>query len=1032
MATNNNNQPNSRSDYQNSQSGMPRQYQRSSSDRATYERGSYKGSSSRSYERSSNSGYERGSIRSSSQSGDGAVRKSNSNSSLDRNSSRTSSRSSDRGSASSSSRASSRNSDRETSRTSRRNQETSESSGNSNKKGKKPKRQHGKWKIVRNILLVLLLVLLFAIIGAGIGAYLGIIKNSPKLDALAVKPGTYTSIMISDTTGEEIQRFAGDEDRIYVEIDEISPYLQNAAIAIEDERFRSHNGVDLKATVRSFYQTVFKGSTQGGSTITQQVIKNYLGYTSNTVVTKIQEQFLAIKFEKDLTEQLGSKDAAKDYILELYLNTIALGHGLNGVQTASNYYFDKDAKDLTLAESCVLVSVTNNPSLYMPDLYPEENYRRAKTALDYMLELGMITDAEYAQAESDLDGPVYEEIKASSKMVAESTTNFSYFTDQVVNELVSDFKDLGYSEEQAYDMIYRGGITIYATQDTEVQNIVDEAMLDDSLFNSADYRIEVGLSYGVTDAATGEVSHKYVSQLVKTSEEADKFVEDFAADQLEQGVEIIVEKVDKIPQPQASFVILENGTGRVLALSGGRGEKTANLGFNRATQALRQPGSVFKVLSTYAPGIDMQKITAATVFDDVPTAAADGHQFNNWYKEYRGLSTVREGVRDSLNIVTVKALQYIGIDDAYEYLENFGFTTLAGDSDKNLSLALGGITDGVSNMETTAAMSTIANDGTYVKPIYYTKVYDHDGNIIIDNTVPETRQVLSPQAAYITTDMMYDVIYGGGTGSAAKLPNSMPVAGKTGTTSDTKDLTFVAYTPYMTAGIFMGYDQPKEMNSNKEHILIWQHIMAEVQEVKQLEVKQFVKPEGVVTASVCKESGELVTDLCTQDPRGSTAYTEYFIAGTQPTKPCSVHQSVKIDTTTGKVANPYCPEDSVVTKVGIVRPVPYTPTSPANTPVDHKYEISASNTCDVHSATNDGNKPVIEEPLVPETPDGTGTGGNSNTAGDPNLLPPPVVDPNANTDSGSSTGSGNSSGTTTTTPETTPPETVPEYKETFN
>ncbi len=993
MATNNNNQSGSRSDYR-SQSSTPRQSQRSSSersstnrasydrdyaDRATYERSSYSSNSNRPRSTSDRSDYE--------------YEKSTST------------------------------------RNSNRRQETANSTSNSNKQGKKPKRKRGKWKIVRNILLILLLVLIFAIIGAGIGAYLGIIKNSPKLDALAVKPGTYTSIMISDTTGEEIQRFAGDEDRIYVEYAEISPYLPNAAIAIEDERFRSHNGVDFRATIRSAYQTLFQDSSQGGSTITQQVIKNHLGYTRNTIVTKLQEQFLAVKFEKDLTEQLGSKDAAKDYILELYLNTIALGHGLNGVQTASNYYFDKDAKDLTLAESCVIVSITQNPSKYMPDLYPEQNYTRAKTTLDYMLNLGLVTEAEYAQAEKDLSGPVYEEIKNSSKVVSESASNFSYFTDQVVTELVKDFMDLGMSEKEAYDKIYRGGITIYATQDTEVQNIVDEAMLNDDLFNSSDYGIEVGLSYGIPNA-NGDVDHKFVKELVKTDEEADKYVEDFVAEQKAQGVEVVVEQVDKVPQPQASFVILENGTGRVLALSGGRGEKTSNLGFNRATQALRQPGSVFKVLSTYAPGIDMQKINASTVFDDVPTATYGDHTFKNWYKGYRGLSTSREGVRDSLNIVTVKAMEFIGVDNAYEYLENFGFTTLEGNQDKNLSTALGGITTGVSNMETTAAMATIENGGTYVKPIYYTKVYDHDGIMILDNTTPETRQVMSPQAAYIVTDMMYDVVYRGGTGGAAKLPSNMPVAGKTGTTSDSKDLTFVAYTPYMTAGIFMGNDKPKEMRSNKEHIQIWQHIMAKVQETKKLEVIKFENPGGIVTASVCKESGELVTDLCSQDPRGSTAYTEMFIAGTQPTKPCSVHQEVKIDTTTGKVANPYCPTSSVSTRVGIVRPIPYTPTSAEDTPADHQYEISTSNTCTVHSATNDGNAPVVTEPEVPTTPT-PGTANEDGTLGDPGLLPP-VTDPNANSNNNNNSSGGNNTTPPTTTTPVTPPESVPEYKETFN
>ncbi len=930
--------------------------------------------------------------------------------------------------------------------------------------GKKPPRKRSTWKIIRNILLVLLVVLLFAGIGAGIGAYLGIIKNAPKLEALSVKPGTYTSIMVSDTTGEEIERFSGDEDRIYVPLEEISVYMQNAAIAIEDERFREHNGIDIKGTFRSIYQTILQGSTQGGSTITQQVIKNHLGYTRNTVITKLQEQYLAVKFEKDLTESLGSKQAAKDYILELYLNTIALGHGLNGVETASNYYFDKSAKDLTLSESCVLASVTQNPSYYAPDSYPENNIKRASTTLEYMLEQGLITQSEYMEGYNDLQGPVYVEVENSRKIVEAKETNFSYFTDQVISSLIDDFMAMGDSYEQATNKIYREGITIYATQDLEMQKIVDEAMLDDSNFNSNDYRIEVTYKYDVLNKETGEVDHYYPYELVKTDEEADAYVEKVKAELAAQGVEVLADKVEKVPQPQASFVIIENGTGRVVALSGGRGEKTSDRTFNRATQALRQPGSVFKIFASFAPAIDTQKATAATVFDDVPNvykSQSSGEIFRNWYKEYRGLSTIREGVRDSMNIVAVKTMQFVGVDTAYEYLENYGFTSLDPALDKNLATALGGISTGVSNLETTAAMASIENGGTYVKPIYYSKVVDHDGNVLIDNTTPETRQVMSPQAAYVVTDMMYDVVYGGGTGGGARLNNSMPVAGKTGTTSDSKDLTFVAYTPYLTGGVFMGYDHPRSMNSsNKEHITLWKNIMNSINELKGYEVKKFTQPDGIVSAYVCSESGELATDLCALDRRGNTGYTEIFVAGTEPTTSCSVHQQFDMCLESKQVATEYCPTGEVATKVGIVRPVPFETDNPAEYPADRQYEISETNICTIHNAENDGN--AVVEPELPEggnTGETGTTGENGGTDPYNPLLPPPETtdptipstDPNANNNSnnGNSSGGGNNSnnsnnsnsgnstggggsgpstgtggGTTVPTP---PPETVPDF-----
>ncbi len=939
----------------------------------------------------------------------------------------------------------------------RRRPESSQPTGRPS--GKKPQRKHSKWKIVRNVIFVLIIVLIFAAIGAGIGAYLGIIKNAPKLEALSVKPGTYTSIMVSDTTGEEIQRFSGDEDRIYVPINEISIYMQNAAIAIEDERFREHNGVDLKATVRSVYQTILKGSTQGGSTITQQVIKNHLGLVRNNWITKLQEQYLAVKFEKDLTESLGSKDAAKDYILELYLNTIALGHGLNGVETASNFYFDKSAVDLTLSEASVMASITQNPSWYSPDTYPENNVKRASICLDYMLEQGLITQSEFLQANNELKGPVYAEIENSRKIVAETETNFSYFTDEVITQLIKDFMEMGDSYEQATNKIYREGITIYATQDLEMQNIVDEAMLDDSNFNENDYRIEVTYKYDVKNAETGEIDNLFTTELFKTEEECDAYVENFKAELAAQGITPISDKVEKVPQPQASFVLIENGTGRVLALSGGRGEKTSNRTFNRATQAFRQPGSVFKIFASFAPAVDSQKATAATVFDDVPNAyksKSAGELFNNWYKEFRGLSTIREGVRDSMNIVAVKAMEYVGVDTAYEYLENFGFETIDPANDKNLATALGGIYTGVSNLETTAAMASIENGGTYVEPIYYTKVLAHDGTTLIDNTVPETHQVMSPQAAFVVTDMMYDVVYGGGTGGAARLSSGMPVAGKTGTTSDSKDLTFVAFTPYLTGGVFMGYDKPRPMKSSmREHTLLWKSIMDRVNELKGFEVTQFERPDGVVTANVCRESGELASDLCALDRRGSTVYEEFFVAGTEPTTSCSVHQQFQMCTESKQIANEFCPIDQVTTRVGIVRPVPWETDKPEQYPADRQYEIADFNICTLHDATNNGNlKPETE------TPEGGLPGETNGTDPTNPLLPPttetpnpsnPTSDPNANnnsnngnsTNNGSSSGNGNSStggsgpstggsgpstgSGGTTTQETTPPATVPDF-----
>ncbi len=802
------------------------------------------------------------------------------------------------------------------------NNKNTTSSGNSTPPTRRKKKKSTPRLIIR-VLLVVLLVGCFAVAGALIGAYFGIISSAEKLNALAVQPDIFSSKIVIDETGETYATLEATENREYVTIDTLPDYVGNAFVAIEDSRFYEHNGIDLKGIVRSFYLTVTHQDMQGGSTITQQLIKNVRGLQRNTLKTKLQEQYLAVQYEKDMTEAYGSKEAAKEKILEIYLNTINLGGDYNGVQTASRHYFNKDASELTISEAAVLAAITQYPSKHNPIYYPENNKQRQQTVLEYMLEQGYITDDEYLEAIND---DVYSRI-ADYNVNLGSGSKDSYYTDQVKIEVAKDLAvKYKITEKEAYNMLFNAGLEIRIPIDTQIQDIVEEAYLDDSNFPSSGYKIQVTYVLDVKSGTDGKTNHYEERKFVKNKDGISAFEEEVKAKYVGPNDEIIAQSTYPVVQPQSSFVVIDNQTGYVKAIQGGRGEKLADLGLNRATGSKRQPGSTFKIVSAFGPGIDNGTLTLGTAIDDVPFQT-----FRNWYSNppYRGLSTVREGIRDSMNIVAVKAMDMVGIDVAFDYLENFGFTTLVDQevtedgrvlTDRGLSTALGGLTYGVTNLELTASFETIANNGEYRKPVFYTKVIDHEGNVILDNTVNESKTVIKPTTAYLLTSAMQDVVTSG-TGTPVKFSNvSMPIAGKTGTTSDSKDLWFVGYTPYYTAGVWLGYDDPETIPDGVYHKQLWKKVMEKVHAEKGLERKEFVKPEGITTASICKESGQLASQLCSGDPRGSTVYTEYFESGTVPSEYCSVHQSAQVDSVSGLKATENCPEAQVVSKVFIVRP----------------------------------------------------------------------------------------------------------------
>ena len=791
----------------------------------------------------------------------------------------------------------------------------SRSSKNIQKQRKQKRTKNRVGVIILRAIIIAIIVGIFSLLGGAIGAYMGIIGNSPDINTIDVVPKNYTSFVYDDR-GVEIDSFHGTENREYVTLDETPENLQKAVVAIEDERFYDHNGVDVKGMMRALFMNIKNREfSQGASTITQQLIKNEVLTNEKKLERKIQEQYLAVNLEKNLIETLGSKKAAKDYILELYLNTISLNHGLNGVKTASEYYYGKDVSELNLAECASIAGITQNPSKYSPVSNPEENQKRQRRVLNRMRELGLITEEEYQEAYND---------DYLSRIVGKHSDGYegsihSYFVDQVFFDVADDLMEQkNMTKKQAQNLIYSGGLQIYSTVNMDMQAIMEDSYRNDALFPPRGNYLNATYTISIMDNKTEEQTHITRQQAVNSRAEAETFRQSVIDELVNDSNTLIADKLDVNQALQSAMVIIDYRTGQIKALIGGRGEKTGDLVFNRATQALRQMGSCFKVLAAYAPGIDLGIYYPGSIIVDEPLTV-NGHQFHNWWgNSYRGASTVRAGIRDSMNILAVKALMRVGYDEAFDYMLKFGFTSLVDSevtsdgrvlSDKVPSLALGGITYGVSVKEITAAYGTIANGGLYNKPVTYTKVLDHDGNVILENKV-EPERVLKETSAYLLTDMMEDVITGGGsaTGRLARFKSvNMPIAGKTGTTTDDKDLAFVGYTPYYVGGIWLGYDNPQVMRYDKSyHLLLWSDIMEKIHQ--NLEYKEFERPEGIKNIALCGVSGLLPNDLCGRDYFGNRVVGDLCDENyTITSGVCSLHKEYNVDLSTGMLANEYCP-----------------------------------------------------------------------------------------------------------------------------
>ncbi len=513
----------------------------------------------------------------------------------------------------------------------------------------------------------------------------------------------------------------------------------------------------------------------------------------------------------------------------------------------------------------------------------------------------------------------------------EDDTVNSFFVDALVDDVLEDLINAGYTENQAFYLLYSGGLKIYSTQDPAIQKICDDAFTNEENFPANTkwelaYELTIQHPNGDLENFNAQKMLKWYKETVKSNytllypsmEEAQTDIDFYKDAIMQEGDEVYGENITLTPQPQVSIVIEDQSTGHVVAMVGGRGQKTASRTLNRATDAARQPGSTFKIVSTYLPALDSAGLTLADVHMDEPYSYEGGRPVSNWYSGYRGICSLRDGIRDSLNIIAVKTLTQITPQLGFDYLQSLGFTTLVTDkvvgdevySDIQQSLALGGVTVGVYNQELTGAYAAIANGGVYNEPILYTKITDHDGNIIIDKTATQqTRRVMKESTSFLLTNAMQDVVTSG-TGGSVNFGN-MSIAGKTGTTSDYVDVWFTGYTPYYTASVWAGYDNTlsstKLSGSDEKNLAkkLWRVVMSEIH--AELPNESFPTPSGIVTAVVCSQSGKLpVPGLCD----GSTR-TEYFAEGTVPATSCNVHYAGAICAysylTSPTPASPECP-----------------------------------------------------------------------------------------------------------------------------
>ena len=704
---------------------------------------------------------------------------------------------------------------------------------------------------------------------------------------------SYVYFVNSEGEIEELQKLHASTDWKNAEYEEIPEALIHAAVAIEDKRFYEHQGVDWFTTVKAFANMFFGDETVGGSSITQQLIKNRTGEDSVTVQRKMQEFFRAVIVEKNYD---------KETIMELYMNSIYLGQGCRGVKSAAETYFGKELQTLTIAECASLISITNNPSLFDPYNDSEFKYagevmngmernrHRQLLVLGEMLSQGYITLVEYDEAVAQ-ELVLKNGIDAEDRWIVCSNENCDY------RNIASTYgKDEGNKNHICPQCSQKTPIEEENSQ--EVYSYFVDTVLDDVAKQLAEKN-------GVTEW-NDDIWKDYMDLISRSGSHIyTTYDEDVQA-----SVDKIYKDLEQVPSPrgaqqlQSAIVIVDNSTGDIIAMAGGVGEEKEHFGLNRATQSKLQSGSSIKPLTIYAPGFQQGTISPATVIKDLPMTYSGGAWPKNDTRTYAYSYTIYRGVTRSVNAVAANTLKLIGDTYGFEFArDQFGLSTLVEPDDLNFaSLAMGAQHRGVTVRDMSCAFATFANDGVYREGRTFTKVYDRNGEIVLDNT-QDARTILSEKAV---TYMNYCLVSAAnsGTGTGA-LFSGHQIAGKTGTTSSSRDRWFCGYTKYYTAAIWCGYDTPAVISLGYNPAsALWKKVMQPIH--KDLEYKSLYTTSNMVGITVCLDSGLRATEACSHDVRGDRTqtvliYREDYISGV-----CQQHVSVNYCSTGNGVANEYC------------------------------------------------------------------------------------------------------------------------------
>ncbi len=681
------------------------------------------------------------------------------------------------------------------------------------------------------------------------------IDASLDVKSLAGGLGLTTKIYYKPTpdTEEELLRLHGTQNRIWMEGESISDNIKNAFIAIEDHRFYEHCGIDPKRLLGAVLN-FFGGKSYGGSTITQQLIKNLTGENQVTVKRKLTEIMRALELEKS---------TSKEDILEMYLNNIYLSSGCFGVETACEKYFGKSAGDVSAAEAATLAAIVQNPSRYDPIKKEDNNKERRRTVLFRMKELGSISEAEYEEA-------LCENVKIinAEKALPESEI-YSWFVDALIEDVINDLtKNYGISREEASAKVYSGGLSIHSTLNKDMQD-----MIEDFYANTANFPRNA------------------------------------------EGI------------PDSAAVIINGKTGAILAVAGGRGRKSANRAFCLATKARRSPGSSLKPISVYAPAIDRDIITWATVFDDVPVSITkSGSSYSLWPKNnprvYSGLTTVNKAITNSVNTVAVRVLQKVGVQSSFGFCKKAGISGLVesaeGDGGKILSdvaeapLALGATSLGVTVRDMASAYTMFTRGGEFEKPYTYTAVYDSSGTLLLSSG-KKAERLVSEETADIMTRLLKNVVTKG-TAKGLAIASKVEVAGKTGTSNSGGDRWFIGYTPEYVCGVWSGYRDGRDIGEydNNPACTVFDGIMKKVYASLPSYERKFKTSKNVVPCAYCVDSGHLAAKACHSDPRGNRIETGYFKKGTEPKGQCDTHFLVEYDKLTHAVACEKCPKENII------------------------------------------------------------------------------------------------------------------------